>query len=683
MVGLTSFRLFNIPNESACYQWFCGDKSMWDLIGREALIEWSGDLSNLIMSFASGPFPLFKGREERISMSELHSYDPLSGLNSIEHSAPALFEQKRIVQIIYEKDYRFAQPPRMPTLSASAGDGKVVLTWDDAADTRTRDPFVGNINDFEGYKLYKATDKKLSDPLDITDGYGAPSIMKPVFQCDKIDSISGFAEFGHINGALYYLGTESGIVHHYVDTEVENGRTYYYALVAYDYGVEGLEISPSENNAVIDLDENENVRFTGQNVQIVTPHQQAAGYIPPSIELIDDEINDGIKQIAPEILSEQVLESNHTYRVNFEIDTIALIANYDKGIRFTTSGYVVYDVTDDNSLVYQETPETQNGTNIQYDDTLQSYYINTSKQITSDVFEGLRLKVNLPFKTANFDPVNSTWITGDAVMKITPTVNESSYFPWDYNIIFTENPAVYTGRVTNTSAIRDEFGTRRLTNLMSGENFYFYVVNTSFLDSSGSFEKMDLVAQDYNDNGQFDYLGDRIFVGPVTETGQWAGTAFIIDFLDLTEESQLPQADDVFQVTFNRPFFTTDSLVFSIKPEIALDVNKIKNTMENIRVIPNPYIATNAMEPAVGNIYLNQRRRIMFTNVPASCTVRIFTSSGILVDILEITNPADEGIVYWDLLSMEGLEVAAGMYFYHIKSDATGDEKMGKFAIIK
>jgi len=683
MVGLTSFRLFDIPNENACFQWFCGDKSMWNLIGREALVEWSGNLSNLIMTFASGPFPLFKGREERISMSELHSYDPLAGLNSPDHSAPALYEQKRIVQIIYEKDYRFAQPPKMPTLSATAGDGQVVLTWDDVADKLTRDPFVGNINDFEGYKLYKATDKKFSDPLDITDGYGAPSIKKPIFQCDKIDSISGFAEFGHINGALYYLGDESGIVHHYIDTEVENGRTYYYALVAYDYGIEGMKISPSENNAVIDLDENENIRFTGQNVQVVTPHHQAAGYTPPSIELIGDDINDEIKQIVPEILSNQVLKPNHKYRVNFEIDTIAQINQYDKGIFYSTSGYNVYDLTADNSLVYQETADTQSGTNIQYDDTLHYYHINTSKPITSDVFDGLRLKINLPFKTANFDPVNSTWITGDAQLKITPTISESSYFPWDYNIIFTDNPEVYTGRVTNTRGVRDEFGTSRLSNLLSGENFYFYVVNTSFLDSSGSYEKMDLVAQDYNANGQFDYLGDRIFVGPVTNNGQWAGTVFIIDFLDIVEESQLPQADDVFQVRFNRPFFITDSLVFSINPEVVLDANKMKNTMENIRVVPNPYIATNAMEPAVGNIYLNQRRRIMFTNVPASCTVRIFTSSGVLVDILEITNPADEGIVYWDLLSMEGLEVAAGMYFYHVKSTATGDEKMGKFAIIK
>ena len=73
----------------------------------------------------------------------------------------------------------------------------------------------------------------------------------------------------------------------------------------------------------------------------------------------------------------------------------------------------------------------------------------------------------------------------------------------------------------------------------------------------------------------------------------------------------------------------------------------------------------------------------MFTNVPAMCTIKIFTSSGVLVDDILVENTAGNGIVEWDLLSKEGLEVAAGMYFYHLKVDATGDEKMGKFAIIK
>jgi hypothetical protein len=35
------------------------------------------------------------------------------------------------------------------------------------------------------------------------------------------------------------------------------------------------------------------------------------------------------------------------------------------------------------------------------------------------------------------------------------------------------------------------------------------------------------------------------------------------------------------------------------------------------------------------------------------------------------------------MLTKEGLDIAAGIYIYYIKSNITGKEKLGKFAIIK
>ena len=63
-----------------------------------------------------------------------------------------------------------------------------------------------------------------------------------------------------------------------------NGRTYYYGLVAYDYGAPniGPGIAPSENNVVIELDEAED-RSIGKNVAIVTPTKPAAGYRSPEL----------------------------------------------------------------------------------------------------------------------------------------------------------------------------------------------------------------------------------------------------------------------------------------------------------------------------------------------------------------------------------------------------------------
>jgi len=89
------------------------------------------------------------------------------------------------------------------------------------------------------------------------------------------------------------------------------------------------------------------------------------------------------------------------------------------------------------------------------------------------------------------------------------------------------------------------------------------------------------------------------------------------------------------------------------------------------------------MEEAVTNPYLNQRRRIIFTHIPAQCTIKIFTVSGVLVDEIVVQNPPEKGLVHWDMLTRESLEIAAGMYIYHVESTNTGDTKIGKFAVIK
>jgi hypothetical protein len=683
MIGLTSFRLFNIPDASSSYHWFRGDKSMWELVGEHSLPDdfWSGSLSNLILTFASGPFILRKGTEERISMSELHSYDPLTGLNSSEHSAPALFEQKRIVQIIYEKDYRFAQPPLMPTLTATAGDGEVILTWDNRSDRKTRDPFLGNVNDFEGYKLFRATDKKFSDPEIITNGFGTKTGLKPIFQCDKVDGIQGFAEYAHVNGALYYLGDESGVVHHFVDNTIQNGRTYYYALVAYDYGDESLGISPSENNIIIDLDESENIRFVGQNVQVVTPHQYAAGYEPPEIEIIDDNDLIGSGEILPEILSRELISPNSTYKIKFNVDSIFVVSNYDHGLVYTTNSFFIYDVTNGDSLVYSETPEYFVNENIRYNDTLQYHFLNDYKEIESDVFKGLKLIIDQPLVFPEMDYENSGWMVGSGNINITTTVKETYYFPWDYDIIFEEN--AYTSQVLNTNTIRDENGNRNINNLITGLTFNFKVLNRFYTDSTGDFEKMDIIAQDVDLNGQFDIETDRAFVGPLKTNGSWAGTLFILDFVEAAQSGNLPANGDRYYVTFKRPFYSTDSLMFKIRPEVTVNRSLLSNSLDDIKVVPNPYIATNSMEQAVSNRFLNQGRRLMFTHVPADCNIKIFTVSGVLVDEIIVNNEPSNGIIHWDLLSREGLEVAAGVYIYLVKSNLTGEVYKNKFAVIK
>ena len=94
------------------------------------------------------------------------------------------------------------------------------------------------------------------------------------------------------------------------------------------------------------------------------------------------------------------------------------------------------------------------------------------------------------------------------------------------------------------------------------------------------------------------------------------------------------------------------------------------------------------MEEAVINSFLNQPRKIMFTNLPSNCVITIFTPSGVKVKTIYKNNGVDNGMVFWDLLNEEGLEIAAGMYLYHVRPDFSdkslnGLEHTGKFAIIK
>ena len=685
MMGLTAFRLFPVPShaQSNSTWWFKNDEAMWALLGENILEEYMDQISNLIEVFASGPFPLYKGRTERISMSELHSYDPLEGLNSPAHTAPALYELKKIVQVIYEKDYRFAQPPKMPTLTATPADGKVILTWDNISDTRTRDPFLGNINDFEGYKLFRATDKYFSDAEVITDGYGTPMFMKPIFQCDLKDGKFGFTDFGLVNGVAYNLGSDTGISHVFVDNTVMNGRTYYYGLVAYDYGAPhiGPGISPSENNVVVELDEAEEVRSIGKNVAIVTPFKPAAGYVAPDIT-IDDSNLPGGGEIEPSILAQSSIKKDHQYQVTFDIDTIALLPQYDYGLMYTTNSIMVTDLSE-GTIIYKETPLKFVGSNLIKVDSLGYWTLNTKAPFSTDIFDGIQLNVDLPFEQGSYDYANSGWVQGSGIMRVVPTIRESSYLPWDYHIIFSSDPSVYTSTTSIKTGIRDAVDDRIPTNeILLGQSFGFYVKNETLLKPDGSHVLMDMVVHDVNKNGVFDKSEDKIIVGGMRNDGKWAGTAFVIDF-NLTSTATYPKSDDIFRVKFSRPFWKDDYLTFTINSYDDIDADSLAKTMDNIRVVPNPYVATNVMETAVSNQFLNQRRSLMFTNVPAQALIKIFTISGVLVDEIVINNSPEKGVVHWDMLTREGLEIAAGMYLFHIEALATGDQKIGKFAIIK
>ncbi|MDZ7260601.1 MAG: hypothetical protein ONB05_00575, partial [candidate division KSB1 bacterium] len=699
MLGLTSFRY--------CFDWGTTGQSIMNDEGifkfHEAGIFDEAQMQpmNFVEQFASGLFPLGRGLTERISMSELHSYEVLAGLNSDKHSAPALFRLKEVVQLIYETDYRFAQPPIMPTLTATPADGKVYLSWDDKSDKFTRDAFAKNINDFEGYKLYRSTDPYMADPMFITDGYGTPTLRKPIFQCDLIDDIKGFADYGEINGIEYYLGDDTGITHSFIDNTVQNGRTYYYVLVAYDYGLPNIGggISPSENTFVLEIDEEENIRRISKNVAVVKPHQFAAGFPAQGVNF-DDQANSAAAKKLPievQIFDRDRVKKGHTYKLKMHVNELGHVQTnarfrspYD--ILYINDEILVYDVTMGDSLVYRETRYDLGGSN--FDSTTIEekvyYHLTAEREIVTELFEGLRLSFRMPTVFPILDRDNSGWVVGKAPINIQlaqvrealfdPFKQNWRFFPWQFDIIWTDDDSAYTTRTNFLTQIQDQWLNylNIKEDVLLGQSFNFYVVNKSFPDSTGNYPRMDLIVYDVNHNKKFDYDQDYVLVGDAiydsrTKTTRWCGTIFSIDFTDVGDPSKMPKPNDVYRLDFKRAFHHSDSLLFTITGLTEeLDVVQLKEDMKKIRVVPNPYVVTNTMETAVANWDRNQRRQIMFTHIPAQCKISIFTISGVLVDEIDVDNSVANrqnvwdlnseanGTVHWDLRSKAGLEIAAG-----------------------
>jgi hypothetical protein len=680
------------------------DKAVYDTLAAHRFLEFFGVPSNLYAAFGSGTFRFAKGRTERLSMANVNSYEELSGLNdaSRKHPAPSLYLKKRVVDGVYASDYRFVQPPLLPTLAAKAGDGKVYLSWDDRADKLTREPFLRGQNDFEGYKLYKATDKHFQDAEVLRDAYGNAAGKKPIFQCDLRDSIKGIPDYSYYNGLGYYLGDDFGIQHYFVDEYVQNGRTYYYALVAYDYGLKettrlGVSVPPSENNAVIDLDENEDIRFVGINVQVVTPHQQAAGYVPPNVTMIDPANVQADGTILPSVFNSDQVNAGHVYKIKFDTVTVGysrVTAYRHKRDAFhSTVGYSVYDVTSNNKLVYKETPASHLQRNWQTVTLSTSvtptaqYLSPSSNGMTSDVMDGMQLFMKPISDVPVIDTALTGWQTGSTPIEVSPNVVRSQYFAYDYNILFidTTRESSYKSKITRVTVATPVWDVANnalpATRVLLRQSFPFHVINKAFPDSSGyaGYEELDVVVNDVDSNGVYDPAIDYALVGYPVQSGVqqvWCGTVFGMRF-----SAGMPKPGDVYRVRFTNPL--RDSIMFTVTVESTVNAAKLKEEMGRIKVVPNPYVVTNTMEPYISNRGYNQRRQLLFTHIPAQCTIRIFTSSGVFIRQLDVENSWDDGTVHWDMLTKEGLEIAAGIYVYQAKSKVTGDEKLGKFAVIK
>ncbi len=94
----------------------------------------------------------------------------------------------------------------------------------------------------------------------------------------------------------------------------------------------------------------------------------------------------------------------------------------------------------------------------------------------------------------------------------------------------------------------------------------------------------------------------------------------------------------------------------------------------NVKVFPNPFKEVSGF-PTAGT-----ENFIVFSNLPAVCKIRIYTSSGELLRVLEHDNP-NSGEEVWDQLTDSRQRTAPGIYFYTVESGVGNAQ--GTIIIIK
>ena len=286
----------------------------------------------------------------------------------------------------------------------------------------------------------------------------------------------------------------------------------------------------------------------------------------------------------------------------------------------------------------------------QYAPLFESRLLNSEE--ANIVFEGLHVFVQED--PLEFNEEDSGWIdnTTDVPYQFrqASTGPGRTTQPFDYEIRFSDSP-VGTGFSNNVPVP-------------------FEVVNVTQANLP-----IQVFVPDINRNGTWEVRERIVFLEQIE--GQLTATWEV----RLDDIGKTPGSGDVLFLVTRKPFAKNDK--FSFKT-VAASTDEVLTAQElqDIYVVPNPYVATSVFEPR-NPIARSQRgeRRLYFANVPKQCTIRIYTLAGELVETLYHDSSLDNGKVFWDMRTKDNMNLAYGLYIFHV--DSPEGSFIGKFAVIK
>lgn len=632
---------------------------------------------------SSGLFPLAKGTSERFAVAITAAQEDGTAAEDREKVNTRLEDAQKA----YEADYQFAVAPTPPILKAVPSNGKVTLYWDTAAE-ESFDRYIngqtGDGFDFEGYKIYRTTDVSFQDISSITDGLGSSLYLRPIAIIDKRNGISGFHPVS-TSGTQFNLGKDTGLKNFFEDTDVINGRKYYYAVTSYDRGYTPAAISPSESPVQISLNPDGTVTF-GQNVIEVRPSRDIAGYINPETPQADIVAGAPGGSANVTIIDPAALLPDNIYDIVFEDTLISGNGNPDT---LRTKNFTLRNVTSVTPDTLISRSEGVNGENNAVIDGFTITLRNVTESGENETRSGWNFDHPVPPHDYEFFPVGP------------PKVS-------DYQIIIGDNVGFgqSTQKMVETSpgTIRDLLSVP--TNFKIFNTYTNEDVKFAFHDLNNTSSNQQRCNPTFFPPDNYVQPVDGQLSGVAGFSGRCSDTIYLIEdyrgvedtltyrisLTALLIEGELrtihPQPNDTLEIFTNKPFSANDRFQFRFDPENLPQVNAdtAKSELDDILVIPNPYKVSSIYEAPITSTNSQQNRELHFTGIPAPSTLRIFTVSGVMIreiNIRESDLTSQFGGSYiWNMLTKDNLEISYGIYLYHIEAPGVG-EKVGKFAVIK
>jgi hypothetical protein len=520
-------------------------------------------------------------------------------------------------------------------------------------------------------------------------------------------------------GVHYYLGNNSGLVHMYVDSNnVINGQTYYYAVVAYDHG-DSVGIPPTETTKKITVDPiSSQLNFDVNTAQVI-PGPRASGYIAPVIGInnVMHQTGAGTGTVHFGVLNDLTVKEGNEYGLAFadsffNVNKNTPGKNYSVlGLTPVTESFVPYDtnfstlghssLSDDSVFAVKDASGTTYTRDVDYVVNLtrgsirrtgtsripnnqrafityRYYPVYQSRSLKggdgNPVFDGVEVKV-IDADSLGYDAPHSAWIQGnsnfDYVMRPTLVGSRRALYPADYTIEFSSH-YIDTALIRQSGPVFKhavKYSVKKVTPNEPPERILTLLS-----------EIIPATRDTQWTPGEEIVLFKPGAKGVGTDTTTWG--IIVQRPADITKTPIFPTDGDVLFLATSRPFSNKDA--YHLQTHAGrVDTRLASSMLDNVYVVPNPYVGINDLEPA-NRLPSAARgeRRIYFEHLPPQCTIRIFTLSGDHVVTITHDSGVQNGREFWNLLNRDGFSIAYGVYIAHIDAPGIG-EKILKFAVIK